>query len=107
MAIVAIVLVSSRGGTPEPNAATPAAVRAALISRLRGLHLRSRWVVCIRTGRTFRGRGIVRCNVNFGDPHIVAYCSMLEHGRLVTNHDTPSLECPPDLRGWRTTIFTG
>ncbi len=32
-------------------------------------------------------RPIVRCNVNFGDPHIEAYCSVMIDGKLRTNHE--------------------
>jgi hypothetical protein len=86
---------------------SPAVVRAALITRLKASHLTYRWVVCVRTGRVFRRQAVVRCNVNFGDPHIEAYCSIVDRGRLVTNHETPSFACPADLRGWATTVITG
>jgi hypothetical protein len=69
--------------------------------------LRYRWVVCVGTGRVFRSQDVVRCNVDFGDPHIEAYCSIIDRGRLVTNHETPSFTCPADRRGWTTTIVTG
>ena len=36
-----------------------------------------RWVACVRSGARFAGVPIVRCNVDFGDPHIQAYCSVL------------------------------
>jgi hypothetical protein len=105
-AIAAAVLATRN--SDGANTATRAEVaRVALISRLQASHLRYRWVVCIRTGRLFRHQGVVRCNVNFGDPHIEAYCSIIHRGRLVTDHETPSFTCPADLRGWTTTIVTG
>jgi len=107
-AIAAIVLATRNSdGASTVRTASPAAVRAALITRLETSHLTYRWVVCVRTGRVFRRQAVVRCNVNFGDPHIEAYCSIIHRDRLVTNHETPSFACPADLRGWATTIVTG
>lgn len=106
-AIVAFVLARQGTSTSFSKAAAPAAVRAALISRLHAQGLNYRWVVCVHTGRSFRGSRVLRCNVDFGEPHIVAYCSTLEHGRFLTNYDTPSLTCPPDRRGWSVTVVTG
>ena len=103
----ALLATRSSDGANTAVTASPAAVRSALITRLKAGHLRYRWVVCVGTGRVFRGQSVVRCNVNFGDPHIWAYCSIIDRGRLVTDHDTPSLQCPADLRGWTTTIVTG
>jgi hypothetical protein len=106
-AIAATVLATrSSDGASMVRTASPAAVRAAVITRLKASHLTYRWVVCIRTGRVFRRQAIVRCNVNFGDPHIEAYCSIIERGRLVTDHETPAFTCPADLRGWTTTIVS-
>jgi hypothetical protein len=104
---IAAALLATRSSDGANPATRPAMVRAALIARLRASHLRYRWVVCLRTGRVFRDQGVVRCNVNFGDPHIEAYCSIIDRGRLVTDHETPSFACPADLRGWTTTIVTG
>ena len=107
-AITATVLATrSSDGASTVRTASPATVRGGLITRLAASHLTYRWVVCVRTGRVFRRQAVVRCNVNFGDPHIEAYCSIIDRGRLVTNHDTPSFACPADLRGWATTIVTG
>jgi hypothetical protein len=103
----AVLATRSSDGASTVRTASPAAVRAALITRLKASHLAYRWVVCVRTGRVFRRQTVVRCNVNFGDPHIEAYCSIVDRGRLVTNHETPSFACPADLRGWTTTIITG
>ena len=103
----AVIAIRSGDGASAVRTAQPAAVRAALITRLDASHLRYRWVVCVETGRVYRSQGVVRCNVNFGDPHIEAYCSIMDGGRLVTNHETPSFPCPADLRGWSATIVTG
>jgi len=107
-AIAATVLATrSSDGASTVRTTSPATVRGALIKRLEASHLTYRWVACVRTGRVFRRQAVVRCNVNFGDPHIEAYCSIIDGGRLVTDHETPSFACPADLRGWATTIVTG
>ena len=105
--VAALLATRSSDGASTIRRTRPAEVRAALIARLEQSHLNYRWVVCIQTGRTFRDHGVVRCNVNFGDPHIEAYCSIIDRGRLITNHETPSFSCPPDLQGWSTKTVTG
>jgi hypothetical protein len=99
----AIVLVARGGGGREATTVSPSTVRAALISRLKAGGLDYKWVVCVRTGRVYHGAEVVRCNVDYGEPHIVAYCSVIEASRLVTSADTPSLPCPADLQGWSAT----
>ena len=106
-AIVAALLATRNSDGASTRTTSPATVRAALITRLRTAHLRYRWVVCVPTGRRFRSQSVVRCNVDFGEPHIEAYCSIIDHGRLVTDHETPSFTCREDLRGWTTTVVTG
>ena len=95
---------SSSGGFAE---AAPPVAKRLLTAQLRAEYLTFHWIACVRTGRAYRGAPVVRCNVNFGDPHIEAYCSIIHRDRLVTNHETPSFACPADLRGWATTIVTG
>ena len=53
------------------------AIKSALKTRLHAQHLRVRHVYCIVNGRAYKQRAIVRCNVDFGEPHITAYCSVL------------------------------
>ena len=72
---------------------------------LRSQHLSVQDVVCIRNGRAYRGHPIIRCNVNFGDPHVVAYCSVILAGRLVTNQQDPAIPCRPDRAGSRPYLF--
>jgi len=84
------VLLAGCGGADET---TPAAVSEALEARLAGKHLSYEWVYCLRTPRSFDDRTIFRCNVNFGEPHIVIYCATLEGGKLVTNREQPALRC--------------
>ncbi|MEO9175099.1 MAG: hypothetical protein ABI317_06245 [Gaiellales bacterium] len=82
------------------------AIRSALRARLGAQQLRVRHVVCIPNGRVFRGQEIVRCNVDFGEPHITAYCSVLIGGRLLTQFDTKKIPCGRDKAGDKDIIIT-
>lgn len=93
---------SSAGG--RITEAAPPVAKRLLTARLRAKYLDFRWVACIRTGRAFEGVPVVRCNVNFGDPHIEAYCSVLRDGRLVTDHEDPAIPCRHDDAGPGPTI---
>ena len=90
----ALALVAGCGDTE--NAATPADVKAALEARLVDRHLSFEWVYCLRTKLEFEGRDIVRCNVNFGEPHIVVYCAVLDDGTLITNRERRTIRCGRD-----------
>jgi hypothetical protein len=85
-----LVILAGCGSSAE---ASPAEVREALEARLVGKKLSFEWVYCLRTRRSFEGRTIYRCNVNFGEPHIVIYCAVLDDGELVTNRDQPPIRC--------------
>jgi hypothetical protein len=68
-------------------------VAAALRQRLQHQYLFYRWVVCVETNRSFAGRHIARCNVDFGDPHIVSYCAVLIKHTLLTDYEDRTLSC--------------
>jgi hypothetical protein len=85
-----LVLLAGCGGSGETS---PAEVKEALEARLVGKKLSFEWVYCLRTRRSFEDRTIFRCNVNFGDPHIVIYCAVLDEGGLVTNRERPGIRC--------------
>lgn len=68
-------------------------VEAALRASLDRQHLSYQWVVCTGMRRSFRGRTISRCNVDFGDPHVVPYCAVLDGGTLITDRENPALDC--------------
>ena len=76
-----------------------------LSRELRSEHLSFQYVVCIKNGRAYRGHPVIRCNVNFGDPHVVAYCSIISAGRLVTTQQDPSIPCKPDRAGSKPILF--
>jgi len=90
VAAAVIFMASCGGSSAEPS---PAEVKAALEARLVGKKLSFDWVYCLRTRRSFESRTIFRCNVNFGEPHIVIYCAVLEDDKLVTNREQPAIRC--------------
>jgi hypothetical protein len=104
--VATVVAVTSGSQTNGPTSSNKAEIRRQLVSRLRGKMLSPRWVVCVPSGRRYQGASVIRCNVNFGDPHIVAYCSVLRGNRLVTNHDDSSIPCDHDDAGWRAPVQT-
>jgi hypothetical protein len=81
------------------------AAERTLSRELRSESLSFQYVVCIKNGRAYHGHPIIRCNVNFGDPHVVAYCSVISAGRLVTSQQDPSIPCKPDLAGSKPLLF--
>jgi hypothetical protein len=81
-------------------------IRTALKGRLQQQHLRVRHVYCIVNGRAYKRHAIVRCNVDFGEPHITAYCSVLIGGRLVTQFDVKAIPCHRDSAGDTTIIVS-
>lgn len=88
-------------GIQDPVRAAGRTLRRELLSE----HLSLQYVACIRNGRTYHGHPIIRCNVNFGDPHVEAYCSVIVAGRLVTSQQDPSIPCGPDLAGSKPLLF--
>lgn len=82
-------------------------VKKAFVAYLKRKELTYRWVACVRNGRRFRSQPIVRCNVNFGmDPHVEAYCAVVEDGRLTTNHDNGAIPCGHDDAGFQVPLET-
>jgi len=98
---------SSRAA-PKLAAAVPAVAKRLLERQLDASKLDYTWIACVNVGRTYRHVPITRCNVDFGvDPHVEAYCVLLENGKLATNHTDPNIPCRHDGAGWdRTTITT-
>ncbi len=94
--LLPLPLAGCRGSQSTSAGVQVAEVRAALEARLLGRKLSYRWVVCMRTKRSFAGSPIFRCNVNFGEPHIVRYCATLEDGQFVTNREQPEMRCGRD-----------
>ena len=104
-------LLASSGSSPRAasgrvTTAGLATFHRAMVARLEAASAHFAWVVCVRSGARFEGVPVVRCNVDFGDPHIQAFCSVLRGGRLVTNADDAAIPCRPDGAGYSQTIRT-
>ena len=102
--MLALLVGCGGGSSPRFTAADPRVAKQLLTERLEAKYLTVHWIACVRTGRVYEGAAIVRCNVNFGDPHIEAYCSLLRDGRLVTDHDDSAIPCRHDAAGWNAPI---
>ena len=115
-AVVAAGCGTASGGGPSANSQSisthsistesTAAFRKAVVDHLRAHHLDYRWVVCVRTAHRFAGVPIVRCNVDFGDPHITAYCSVLRGGYLLTSEEDSAIPCGHDNAGYSDPVVT-
>jgi hypothetical protein len=84
------------------NAAGPP-VDEALRTRLVDGGLSVRSVACVDSGLRYGGAPVFRCNVNFGDPHIVPYCAALLEGALATDRERKDMRCyrPEDEQRYR------
>jgi hypothetical protein len=107
-ALAAALVLAGCGGAAASkfDATTPIDAKKVMVDYLDGKQLNYRWVACLRSGRSFKGAAIVRCNVNFGDPHIEAYCIVLRDGELYSNHQDPAIPCQRDNRAPPATIVT-
>jgi hypothetical protein len=105
-AVAAALLAGCGGSSSAYEATTPREAKELMIDYLDGKQLDYRWVACLHSGRSFEGAAVVRCNVNFGDPHIEAYCVVLRHGKLYSNHDNPAIPCQRDNRAPPAKIVT-
>ena len=112
IAAVAVAVVFATTGRSQPGVPLVAGIRdpiqaadRTLSLELRSENLSVQYVACVRNGRAYQGHPVIRCNVNFGDPHVVAYCSVIVADRLVTSHQDPSIPCEPDLVGSKPILF--
>jgi hypothetical protein len=102
-----LVLALTAGSSAAPAyTSNQAVIKRKLAVRLHERLLRPHWIACVPSGRRFHGAAVIRCNVNFGDPHIQAYCSLLRGGRLVTQYDNPGIPCGHDDAGWSAPVQT-
>jgi hypothetical protein len=104
--LAALASLAGCGAWSSYQAATVPQARQLMVDYLRSKRLTYHWVACLRSGREFRGAAIVRCNVNFGDPHIEAYCLVLRKGQLYTDHQDRAIPCQRDNRAPPATIVT-
>ena len=66
---------------------------AALTARLTHAGLSFQWVVCVDMNRFYGVHRLIRCNVDFGDPHIVQYCGIFVGSHLITDRENAALNC--------------
>lgn len=92
LVVVVVGIVAGCGGS-DVGQASAADVEVGLLERFEAKHLSVRWVKCIESGHEYHGEDVYRCNVNFGTPHIPAYCAVLTGERLVTHLEEPELLC--------------
>ena len=78
-----------------------------MIAKLHAGYVHYQWVACLRSGARFHGVPVTRCNVEFGDPHVQAYCSVFRGGRLVTSEEDPAIPCRHDDAGFSIITQTG
>lgn len=102
----ALLLAGCGGSSTSFDATTPPEAKKLMVHYLDAKHLSYHWVACVHSGRSFRGAAIVRCNVNFGDPHIEAYCIVLRDGELYSDHQDPAIPCRRDNRALPATVVT-
>jgi hypothetical protein len=105
-ALAAVLAGCGSSSSSEFAAPTVPQAKQLMIDYLRSKHLAYHWVACLHSGRSFEGAAIVRCNVNFGDPHIEAYCIVLRGGKLYSDHQDPKIACQRDNRAPPATIVT-
>jgi hypothetical protein len=92
--LAAAALVAGCGGDGGASASpTPAAAQDAMAARLAARDLSFHYVRCVDGGARRGAETVFRCNVNFGEPHIEAYCVVVRGGRAVTQVEDPSLRC--------------
>jgi len=104
--LVAFAFAAPAWGAPPSGFRTPtlSQAHAATVRTLEAQHLTYHWVACIDTNHRFKGVTVVRCNVDFGDPHIVAYCTVFRGSVPVTQFQNTAIPCGPDLSGPQFTI---
>jgi hypothetical protein len=100
LAVLVFALTSGSDAKQPYRSASKAEVKRALAARLHRQLLRPHWIACVSSGNSYHGAAVVRCNVNFGDPHIQAYCSVMRGHRLVTQYDDSKIPCGHDNAGW-------
>jgi len=103
--VASVLTVTAKGGrgatssTPTPShGAHSASATTLLEQRLKRQYLSYHWVICVRMDRHYQGHQLWRCNVDFGDPHIVQYCAIVVRNRLVTDRENRALNCAPVQR---------
>lgn len=105
-AVVCVTFDASGASGARLSTASPARFQTMLQARLNHLGLNYHRVTCVPSGRSFDGVRVVRCNVDFGEPHIEAYCSVLRNGQLLTSQEDAAIPCAHDNSGMYTPVVT-
>lgn len=103
---VVLVLLLSASDSSGAVSSNQREIKRQLVERLHAHSLRPHEVTCLRSGSKYEGVPVIRCNVNYGDPHIEAICSVLRGNVLLTNHDDAAIPCEHDDAGWRAPVQT-
>jgi hypothetical protein len=106
LALLVFALTTRSNAGSAYRAPTQVEAKQKLAARLHRRLLRPHWIACVPSGRSYHAAAVVRCNVNFGDPHIQAYCSVLRGSRLVTQYDDARIPCGHDDAGWSAPVKT-
>jgi len=106
LGVLVFVLTAGSNAEQPYRTGSVAEVKQKVAARLRQRLLRPHWIACVPSGRRYHDAAVVRCNVNFGDPHIQAYCSVMRGGRLVTQYDDAAIPCGHDDAGWSAPVKT-
>jgi hypothetical protein len=92
LAAVAVWIALTHSTAPKFSS-DAAIIHQQLRTRLLSRHLGFQYIACATRNRRYDGVRVVRCNVNFGDPHVVAYCSVLRNGLLLSSLDGAPIRC--------------
>lgn len=103
---VAAVLLFSSSNSAGAVTSNEVQIKRQLVERLHQKALDPVAVACVPNGHEYEGVAVIRCNVNYGDPHIEAICGVLRDGVLLTDHEDAAIFCGPDLRGWHPITHT-
>jgi hypothetical protein len=104
LAVLVFALTGGSDASPAYRSPTLAVAKDKLAVRLHQRLVRPHWIACVASGNRYRGAAVVRCNVNLGDPHIQAYCTVLRGEKLVTQYDDAQIPCGHDNAGWDSPI---
>jgi hypothetical protein len=81
--LVAVAGLAAGCASSGSNANSGRTAAARLRSELVAHHLPPRWVACVPSRFRVQDLTAYRCNVNFGDPHVEAYCAVVVEGKAV------------------------
>lgn len=97
LAGASLVLAGCGAASATVEPVSPEAAKKLMVQRLRAKQLDYTWLACVALPRTYKNARITRCNVGFGiDPHVEAYCVVMQDGAFTTNREEPAIPCYHD-----------